>query len=557
MGFDLSNKELAKLADEYFAWVLRTQPIMASMRGVHDHDTELGEFSREAEDRQIAEMRAMAARAVAIDPEELDAADRITRDVLIFETETGADVAETRMAEFFVSHTMGVQALLPVAVPQLPIETTEHGDAFIERFRKSPEAFAEVNGRLAEGIANGRTPMASTAQKTVAQIDSMLSAPIDQDPFLMARRPTGLDEAEWATRLADLLRDYVRPALQSFRDMIADQVVPAGRSDDQPGLSWLPDGESSYARLIRQHTSLPLNPEEIHQIGLRQIELLDDEYRNLGAEVLGSTDLAEIYSRLRDDPDLHFDSGPEVVEHSTVALAKAKAEMGNWFGRLPRADCVVAETPSGGRAFYFPPAVDGSRPGMFFVNTADPRQWARYEVEALAYHEGIPGHHLQLAIAQELEGVPEFRKHTLITVYAEGWGLYTERLADEMGLYSGPMERIGMLSADSMRAGRLVIDTGIHAKGWSRQQAIDYFLANSPMSLGSVEEEVDRYIAMPGQALAYMIGRLEIMRMREEAEEALGDRFDIKGFHDAVLTNGMVPMPTLDRVVKEWVAGIT
>jgi len=172
----------------------------------------------------------------------------------------------------------------------------------------------------------------------------------------------------------------------------------------------------------------------------------------------------------------------------------------------------------------------------------------------MAYHEGIPGHHLQLAIAQELEDVPEFRKHALVTVYAEGWGLYTERLADEMGLYSGPLERIGMLSADSVRAGRLVVDTGIHAKGWTRQQAIDYFLANSPMSQTSVEDEVDRYIGMPGQALSYMIGRLEINRMREEAEAAMGDRFDIKGFHDTVLSSGLVPMETLDRMVQEWAA---
>ena len=552
----MSHEQLAQLADEYYEWTLRTQPIQASMRGIHDYDTELGEFSREAEDREIAELRTMAGRAGAIDPGDLDASDRITRDVLIFEAETKADAAETRMAELFVNHTMGLQALLPVVVPQLPIETAEHGDAFIERFSKSPAAFAELNERLAEGVANGRTPMASTAQKTVAQIDAMLAAPVEQDPFVMARCPAGVDESEWRARLANLVRDYVRPGLKAYRDTIADRVIPAGRGDDQPGLSWLPDGEASYARLVKQNTSLPLEPDEIHLLGLRQIELLDDEYRELGAEVLGTTNLAEIYSRLRDDPDLHFDSGPEVVEHSEVAMAKAKAEMGHWFGRLPKADCVVAETPSGPTAFYSPPAIDGSRPGTFFVNTADPSRWGRFEIEAMAFHEGIPGHHLQLAIAQELEDVPEFRKHALITVYAEGWGLYTERLADEMGLYSGPMERIGMLSADSMRAGRLVVDTGIHAKGWTRQQAIDYFLANSPMSLGSIEDEVDRYIGVPGQALAYMIGRLEIVRMRQEAEEALGDRFDIKGFHDTVLSSGLVPMETLDRMVKDWVGSV-
>jgi len=552
----LSHPELAALADEYYEWTLATSPITASMRGIHDYDTEFGEFSRGAEDRQIAELRSFVDRARAIEPEGLDYQDQITLEVLIFEAENAADVEETRLAEFMVSHTMGLQAMLPVVVPQLPIETPQHADDFIERFRKSPTAFAELNERLAEGVANGRTPMASTAQKTVEQIDAMLAAPLDQDPLTRAMVPEGGNGAEWRSRLADLARDYTRPALQAYRDMIADHVVPAGRSDEQPGLNWLPDGEATYSRLVKQHTSLPLDPEEIHHIGLRQIESLAEEYRKLGAEALGTTDLTEIFARLRDDPDLHFTSGADVVAASEVAMAKAKAAMGEWFGRLPKADCVVAETPTGPTAFYFPPATDGSRPGTFFVNTADPTRWGRFEIEAMAYHEGIPGHHLQLAISQELDGVPEFRKHATVTVYAEGWGLYTERLADEMELYSGPLERIGMLSADSMRAGRLVVDTGIHAKGWTRQQAIDYFLANSPMSRGTIEGEVDRYIAIPGQALAYMIGRLEIMRMRSEAEEALGDRFETKGFHDTVLSSGLVPMETLDHMVKAWVAGV-
>ena len=552
----MSHQDLAQLSDEYYEWTLRTQPITATMRGIHDYDTEIGEFSREAEDRQISELRAFAARAAAIDPAELSAQDRITRDVLLFETENAADVAEVRQAEMAVNHTIGIQAMLPVAIPQLPIENEQHANDFIERFSKLGAAFDELNSRLAEGVARGRTPMASTAQKTVEQIDQMLAAPLESDPFTRTMTPAGVDEAEWRTRLEDLVRSHVRPGLQSYRDMIADHVVPAGRSDDKPGLSWLPDGEETYSRLVKQHTSLPLDPEEIHAIGLRQIDNLADEYRTLGAEVLDTTDLTEIFSRLRDDPELHFKNGPDVVEASEVAMAKAKAAMGDWFGRLPKADCVVAETPTGPTAFYFPPAMDGSRPGTFFVNTADPTRWGRFEIEAMAYHEGIPGHHLQLAIAQELEDVPEFRKHALVTVYAEGWGLYTERLADEMGLYSGPLERIGMLSADSMRAGRLVVDTGLHAKGWSRQQAIDYFMKNSPMSQGTIEGEVDRYIGMPGQALAYMIGRLEIMRMRDEAQAALGERFDIKGFHDTVLSSGLVPMETLDRMVKGWVASV-
>jgi uncharacterized protein (DUF885 family) len=265
-------------------------------------------------------------------------------------------------------------------------------------------------------------------------------------------------------------------------------------------------------------------------------------------------DLQTIFDRLRSDPALHHTNGADVVAASETALAKARAAMGDWFGILPRSDCHVEQVMSGPIAYYFPPAQDGTRGGIFFMNVADPTGWGRFEIESTSYHEGIPGHHLQLAIASELENVPEFRKRSFIAAYGEGWGLYTERLADEMGLYSTDMDRLGMLSADSMRACRLVVDTGLHALGWGRQQAIDYMLENSPMRVGPVTAEIDRYISTPGQALAYMLGRLEILRMRQAARDVLGDAFDIKGFHDAVLGSGPLPLPVLDRVVAEWAA---
>jgi uncharacterized protein (DUF885 family) len=246
-----------------------------------------------------------------------------------------------------------------------------------------------------------------------------------------------------------------------------------------------------------------------------------------------------------------------VVAQSEAAFAAAKAEMPNWFGKLPKSDCFVQETKHGPVAFYYPPAEDGSREGTFFMNTVDPTSWGTYEVQSTSFHEGIPGHHLQIAIAQELgDSVPAFQRNGFISAYGEGWGLYTERLSDEMGLYSTDLDRVGMLSADSMRACRLVVDTGMHALGWSRQQAIDYVAANSPLAMHTIVEEIDRYLSFPGQALSYMIGRIEIQRMRADAEAALGDRFDIKGFHDAVLGSGLVTLPTLDRIVSEWAASV-
>ncbi len=549
------NPELRTLAEDYWQDELAASPLQALMLGIHDYDELMDDASREFEDARIAALRNYASSAAAFDPAELSPDDRITRDVLIFEAGTRADLLEMREAEMEVNHAMGIQAMLPVIVPQLPIDEPEHARAMVKKSAAMGTWFDQMTDRLREGVANGRTPMASTVEKTVAQIDEQLAVDPGSSVFMNLRTPAAFSEEQatsWRAELTDVVRTEIYPAYKRYRDYIAEHVLPASRSEDTPGICHLPGGEEWYRRAIKRYTSVDLTADEIHDIGLQQIAKLNEEYRELGAEVLGTTDLKEIFSRLRDDPELRFGSGEEVRAASEAALAKAKAAMSDWFGRLPKADCFVQETPSGPQAFYFPPATDGSRPGTFYVNTSDANAWKKYEMEALAYHEGIPGHHLQLAISGELEDVPEFRKHASVTAYAEGWGLYTERLADEMGLYSGPLERIGMLSADSLRAGRLVVDTGIHAKGWSRQQAIDFFAENSPQNLSGIAEEIDRYIGLPGQALAYMIGRLEIVRMRAEAEETMGDEFDIRGFHDTVLCSGLVPLGTLDRMVREW-----
>jgi uncharacterized protein (DUF885 family) len=549
------HETLDHLAADYWDFILERSPTTALMLGDHRHDDRFEDLSRETEDRHIYRYREFATAAQNVDPDGLTPDERITREVLIYDATSVADLLEARLAELDVSHTVGLQAMLPVEVAQYPLTEPAHAEAMPHRFRAIAKAFDDAAQRLRDGVSQGRTPMGSTAQKTVAQVDRQLAARLTDDPLLGLPSPPEWDgEAAWRDRMAEVVAEDVRPALRRWRDVIEGEVIPSSRPDDRPGLCWLDGGEEAYARSLFRYTTTRMKPDEIHDIGLRQIEALADEYRALGSEALGSTDLPEIFSRLRDDPGLHFDAGPPIVEASERAMAKAKAAMGEWFGRLPQADCIVKETTSGPAAFYFRPAADGSRPGIFFVNTEDPTRWGTYEIESMAYHEGIPGHHLQLAIAMELDDVPEFRKNAFISAYAEGWGLYTERLADEMGLYSGPLERLGMLSADSMRAGRLVVDTGLHAKGWSRQQAIDYFRDNSPMSLSTIEAEVDRYVSLPGQATAYMLGRLEIQRMRREAEESLGEGFSIKGFHDTVLGSGLVPLVTLDRMIREWAA---
>lgn len=277
----------------------------------------------------------------------------------------------------------------------------------------------------------------------------------------------------------------------------------------------------------------------------------------MGSRVLGTGDVQEIFRRLREDPELRWSSASELLDSARTAISKAESEAPRWFGRIPAQPWVVQEVPAsagpgGPVAYYMQPAADGSRPGTYFANTHNVTERVKYPSESIAFHEVIPGHHFQLSIAQELAELPLLRRIGGITAYIEGWGLYSERLAEEMGLYSNDLALLGMLANDSLRAGRLVVDTGLHAKGWSRQQAVDYLAANTPTALVEIESEVDRYIAAPGQALAYMVGRLEIKRIREAAEHRLGDAFDLRAFHDRVLGSGSVPLGVLDEVIDDW-----
>ena len=554
------NEALDQLASEYWDYALSTSPTEALLLGDHRFDGEMEQFSRQAEDEQIERFTGFADAAVAIDDATLTADERITKAVLIEEASGRAGELRSRTAEFDVSPSWGLHVVLPQFTGQLPVMEEEHADAIVAKWSKLGTTFEQLIHRLRQGLAKDRIPPRTSVEKSIAQIDQYLSIPITEDPFVQVPPPPSFAPEQvvaWQARLAQQVAGVIRPAYEAYRQELVDAVLPKARSEEKTGVRWLSDGEEVYARAIRRHTSLEMAPLDIHNIGLEEIARLEGEYRKMGAEVLGTRDLAEIYDKLRNDPDLRFENGTQVVAAAQDAMDRAKAAIPDWFGRLPKADCVMDEIPEAGAqdapiAYYLPPATDGSRPGTYFINTTEPTTRTRFESEALAFHESIPGHHLQLAIAQELEGIPEFRKHALVTVYVEGWGLYTERLSDEMGLYSGPLQRMGMLSFDSWRAGRLVVDTGIHALGWSRQEAVDYLVDNSPLALNNIESEVERYIGMPGQALAYMIGRREIMRLRTEAMRTMGSRFDIQGFHDTVLGSGPVPLGVLGDLVRAW-----
>jgi uncharacterized protein (DUF885 family) len=363
------------------------------------------------------------------------------------------------------------------------------------------------------------------------------------------------ENARFARDLEAAVAESAKPGFERYRSLLRDELLPRARSEEEPGVSRI--DPSVYPRLIRVHTSLHLAADSVHETGLAEVARIDAEIVALGAKLFGSKSVAEVRARLASDRAMFFDSRDAVAKKAEEALRRAEAVVPRHFGRLPRTPCIVKrmephEEKFSTIAYYRQPSADGSRPGSYFINTSAPETRPRYEAEALAFHEAVPGHHTQIAIAQELEGVAEFRKHTGTTAYVEGWALYTERLADEIGLYEGDLDRLGMLSFEAWRACRLVVDTGLHAKGWTRQRAVDFMTAHTLLAANNIGNEVDRYIVWPGQALAYKIGQLEVMKLRAEARTKLGPRFDLARFHDVVLGAGAVALPVLRDRVSAW-----
>ena len=446
-----------------------------------------------------------------------------------------------------------LRSLIPALYLQ-PLVTTDHGRRYLEKLGGFPAMVDQLVDRLREGRATGVVPLARHVRQTIGKLEQILSRSPAEDPIADQPPPTelGPDGAgRWRAELVAAIETGLRPGLIRFREALGEITLPSGRPDERPGLCHLAGGDAVYRDMVRGHTTLDRQPEAIHRLGLERVEMLEDEYRNIAGPLLGTDDVNEIYTRLRDDPRLRYASSEDLVADALRCLDKAGAEMGGWFDPIPRAPCVAHPIDVGSMAYYYPPSADGVRPGTFFFNVADAGAWTTFQIPAIAYHEGIPGHHLQMALAIENPDIHDIHR-SYLPAFSEGWGLYTERLSDEMGLYSDEWERVGMLTGDSLRAGRLVVDTGIHALGWSRDRAIRFLADHSPMSLHEITEEIDRYIATPGQALSYMLGRLEIQSLRAECEARLGPAFDIRSFHSTVLGNGAIPLGTLRAMVGEW-----
>ena len=555
---------LDALAAEYWDTYLESHPLFATTVGDPRYDDRLPDPTPEGTGATLARFAALRQRVEALDPLTLDGDDRVTLSAL--GESLAADIAEldTGLLDWNVDPTDGVPAEFLLVPDFQRLRTVEDGRRMVARWREMAVYVDRHVATLRHSLGEGRVACRVPADRVVAILTELLGKGTGDWPLLAPLSAVGKLEG-WTTadreRFASALRaavdDEILPAFARFHDALVAEILPAARPAERPGMCHVPGGSDGYRRLVRMHTSLDVDAEELHRVGLDEIARIDAELAELAARTIGASTLEDALVRLRTDPALYFATRDEVYAKAAASLARATEAIPAWFGQLPQARCEVVrmgphEEPHSTIGYYRQPAADGSRPGQYFINTSEPGTRPRYEAEALAYHESTPGHHLQTAIGQERPDLPEFRRHLGPTAYFEGWGLYTERLADEMGLYSGDLDRIGVLSFDAWRAARLVVDTGLHAMGWPRERAVRFMLAHTALAPNNIANEVDRYIVLPGQALGYKTGQLEILRLRAEAEMRLGAAFDIRGFHDAVLGGGALALPTLQGVVEAW-----
>lgn len=544
---------LRQLAERYWDQRMAANPLHATLLGDHRHDDRMPSLDRETLQAERDANAAIAAQAapLALD----DTTDRLTRDLLVADADRQVDAHDTDLVTAPVDPYLGIHTVLMQAAMQTTVVTPEQAEMLLARYAATPRLFEEAAELNRPRLASGRTPTATAVRRVVDQVSSYLASDLDHDPFLATAPPDGT-ASDWRDRLRAVIADVVRPAYAAHLEMVRSEVLPVARDDDHVGLVHIPDGERDYATLARVYTSLDCDPATVHRIGVDHAQGdLVAEWEEIGQRALGLGELQALFDRLRTDTSLNYADADEMVAHAEGVVARAWDAVDGWFHARPKAPCRVLPVPASlapsmPPAYYQVAAEDGSRPGTYFINTHAATTRARWMYEGVAFHEAIPGHHFDRTLAQELTGVPTFRRYAVHHAHVEGWGLYTERLADEMGLYSSEVDRLGMLLLDAWRAGRLVADTGLHHHGWTRQQTIEWFQRWTPLDRGVIEQEVDRYIGMPGQALSYTLGQRHIRALRDRAEQALGDDFDIAAFHDAVLVEGSLPLPVLTTAVE-------
>ncbi len=558
---DDRRKALNGLFQQYWDERLERNPEFASTIGDKRWNDKLTDNSVKAENEWLAREQGLMMNLASIDPAGFTDAEKTSRDLLLRRFAEDLEAADFKEWEMPVNQMGGIYSAFPQLVAQLSFGEVKDYDDWIARLKAMPHAFDQVMTNMSIGVDDRRVPPKFLLQKALDQVkqlanqkaeDSPLSSPLKK----FAASIPAAEQERIKTEMLAVIGKQVLPAYQRFARFMEVTYVPAGRTE--AGISALPDGAKYYRFLIRRTTNTDLTPEQIHQIGLDEVK--KDEAEMLAiAKKLGFQDLKSFNTSLKTNPKLHPTSGEQLLDAARGYLGPMQAKLPELFGRLPKTPFEVAAVPdylekTSAPAYYEAGSPDGSRPGRLRIDTYNAPSRNLYQVEDLSYHEGLPGHHMQVSIAREQTGVPAFRRFGGYTAFSEGWGLYAERLGKDVGFYQDPYSDYGRLEGDIWRAIRLVVDTGVHAGGWSREQMVDFFHDHSAIDETSVQAEVDRYIAWPSQALAYKIGQLKILELRDRAKKALGEKFDIRAFHDQVIDSGALPLDVLDERINAWIA---
>ena len=554
------RKALNAILAEVWEDRLRTSPEFASSIGDNRYNDQLSDYSIKAYNEQLARGRAYLVRISEVDTAGLTGQEKLSSDLMVRELVNEQDEARFKTWQMPLNQFSGLHTELPQLPDLLGFKTVKDYDDWIARLHKMPAALQQITDNMSLGMEEHRMPPKYLLEKVLVQVNAIATLKPADSPFArpLKKFPGTLsaNEQERITReTLDAIARDVLPAYVRLSRFVEHQYIPQGRIE--PGAWSLPDGDAFYAFSVRRSTTTSLTPDQIHQIGLAEVK--HDEEKMLAiAKKLGFGDLKSMQAAIARNPKLHPASREALLAAYQGYLDQMKPRLPQLFGRLPKAPLTVEAMPSyiekdQAAAFYQHGTPDGSRPGKVVINTYNATSRSLADVEAVAYHEGLPGHHLQISISQELQGLPEFRKHTYYTAYTEGWGLYSERLGKDVGFYQDPYSDYGRLEADIWRAIRLVVDTGVHSKHWTRDQMVDYFRQHSAIDETNIQAETDRYIAWPAQALGYKIGQLKLISLRAKAQEALGPKFDIRAFHDQVLESGALPLDLLEGRITAWI----
>ena len=554
-----TSGDFATLLDEHWEWQMATHPLWASSMGDRRFNTEWPDRRLDAIERHQKDRRDFLRRLYAIDRKVLSTDDQLNYEMFRRQLQDEVDAFQFNDHLMPFSHFGGIQNP-ENQTNQLPLDTIEDFEDWISRIEKLDEVIDQEMKLAEEGRKRSVMPPKILMQRIPDQLalqivefahDSPLFVAIDEMPDTFA----AADRERLRARATDALEDRVLPAYKKFDRYFNQKYLPAAR--DSIGLSAAPNGSAWYGHLTRSYTTTRMTPDDIHRLGLEEVKRIRGEMMDVIKEVSFNGSFKEFLEFLRTDPQFYYDTPEELYEAYLATSKRIDPELVNLFGKLPRMPYGVKPIPDSiapdvTTAYYTDPAADSSRAGIYWVNLYRPEVRPKYEIEVLSVHEAMPGHHLQIALQQELTELPMFRRFMWFTAFVEGWGLYSERLGYELGLYKDPYSRFGQLTYDMWRAVRLVVDTGMHHKGWTRQQAIDFFKDNAAKAEHDIVNEIDRYIGIPGQALAYKIGQLKISTLREQAEIELGDEFDIKAFHDELLGAGALPLDLLEQRMDAW-----